>query len=301
MVLSECCSHNLSGDKNSNHRKLLTQRCSPSVWPLTFANLLSLGCATVNNTQIMQKHRKRVCCPCILFSKVSECDLECVLYYGCSPPLLWKQIPPRSPQLRLVPFFSVKEHSHMSLFWLQGVILTLPRLSSTALLPGLVIGACSGPRCADLTLSQFVLLLFLCFVWTHTRISSLRRKCLDFEKFLCLCGFLLLLLLFLACALFFPLFCPPLSRNQLNPSIPHSDSSAVLKEEQRSEGCGWAEWWIKGLEKAGVGTSPEFMHLLPAPCHQDIVHLMVDKHNWSWKSPTCSVSLSAVVSVSPSN
>lgn len=82
----------------------------------------------------------------------------------------------------------------------------------------------------------------------------------------------------------------PLSRNQLNPSIPHSDSSAVLKEEQRSEGCGWAEWWIEGLEKAGVGTSPEFTHLLPAPCHRDIVHLMVDKHNWSWKSPTCSVS-----------
>lgn len=178
----------------------------------------------------------------------------------------------------------------MSLFWLQGVILTLPRLSSTALRPGLVIGACSGPRCADLSLSQFVLLLFLCFLWTQTRISSLRRKCLDFEEFLCLCGFLLLLLL--PVLSFPPYFAlpSPLSRNQLNPSIPDSDSSAVLKEEQRSEGCGWAEWWIKGLEKAGVGTSPESTHLLPAPCHRDIVHLMVDKHNWSWKSPTCSVS-----------
>lgn len=53
-------------------------------------------------------------------------------------PLLWKQIPPHSPQLRLAPFFPVKEHSHMPLFCLQGVILALAHLSPTALRPVLV-------------------------------------------------------------------------------------------------------------------------------------------------------------------
>lgn len=238
----------------------------------------------------MQKHRKRVCCPVFYSVRyqtrliLSVCSIMDVVH-----PLLWKQIPPRSPQLSLGPFFSVKEHSHMPLFWLQGVILPLPCLSSTALCPVLVIGTRSRAWHADLTLSQFVSLVFQCFVWRPTQISSLMKKCLDFEEFLCLHRFLLFLL-FLSRPLFFLLLCPPLSRSQLNPSSLHSDSSAAPREEKRSEGCRWAEWWIIGLEKAGVGTAPAFTHLLPAPSHRGIVRFMVDNHNCSWKSPTRSVS-----------
>lgn len=68
--------------------------------------------------------------------------------------------------------------------------------------------------------------------------------------------------------LFSSLFPPTLPSSLLSAvaswTIPHSDSSAVLREEQRSEGCGWAEWWIIGSEKAGVGTVCAFTHLLPA-------------------------------------
>lgn len=68
--------------------------------------------------------------------------------------------------------------------------------------------------------------------------------------------------------LFSSLFPPTLPSSLLSAvaswTIPHSDSSAVLREEQRSEGCGWVEWWIIGSEKAGVGTVCAFTHLLPA-------------------------------------
>lgn len=176
----------------------------------------------------MQKHRKRVCCPVFYSVRyqthliLSVCCIMNVVH-----PLLWKQIPPHSPQLSLAPFFSVKEHSHMPLFWLQGVILTLPHLSSTALCPELVIGARSGAWCADLTLSQFVLLGFQCFVWRPSRISSLMRKCLDFEEFLCLYRFLLFLLS-LPC----PLFPPTLPSSLLSAVASWTPPFLILTHQQ---------------------------------------------------------------------
>lgn len=166
----------------------------------------------------MQKHRDGVL-PCILFSEVryqTHLILSVCCIIDVVHPLLWKQIPLHSPQLSLAPFFSPKEHSHMPLFWLQGVNFTLPGLSSTALCAVLVIGARSWARCADLTLSQFVLLVFQCFVWRPTRISSLIRECLDFLRIFCASRDFFFRLSLSFSSYFALLF--PLSRSKLNPS-----------------------------------------------------------------------------------
>ena len=145
-------------------------------------------------------------------------------------PLLWKQIPPCSPQLSLAPFFSGKEHSHMPL-------LTLLCLFSTALCPVLVIGARSGARCADLTLPVcFTGFLVFCLK-TNTDLLSQSEKVFGLWR------------IFVSLFTFsFPflssLFPPTLSSSVLS-AVASSLFwliSSSKREEQRREGCGWAEW-----------------------------------------------------------
>lgn len=101
-----------------------------------------------------------------LFSSSHVCCVVLWMDPCCGPRSLTAAFS-SSHLLPLAPFFSAKERSHMTLFWLRGVIRTLPFFFSCSTpYPILIITNRLLGRCVDLSLSEFALLVaHSVFVW----------------------------------------------------------------------------------------------------------------------------------------